>query len=92
MRQNKLSPMDRIIRRALTNGIKSITGLGDRVKPAEGISKLVTYTSHRETFLVLLQADAAQLDHSFDQGRRAEEFAALVARVHEQMQAEAGAP
>lgn len=87
MRQ-KNAPMERIIRRALSNGIKSITGLGDRVKPADGVSKLVTYQGHKETFLALLQADAAQLDHTFDQGQRAGEFAALVERVHQKMTAE----
>ena len=86
-KSNRPPPMDRLIRRCLRNGIKTMSGKERR--PDSGASDLsptiITYEGDRATFLALVQYDSAQMDHSFDQGKRADDFAALVERVAQEM-------
>ena len=66
------TPMERLIRRCLNNGIK--TGM-------QGNVNIISYDGDRDTFLALLQADASQIDHSFDQGQNSEQFSEMVAKI-----------
>ncbi|NGZ28099.1 MAG: hypothetical protein G8345_14565 [Magnetococcales bacterium] len=81
-RRAESTPMERLIRRCVKNGIKTISGQDNRLNPVGGGQpRLITYQGDRATFLALLQYDAAHLDSSFDQGARAIEFAQLVERI-----------
>lgn len=76
------SPMERLIRRCLKNGIKTLSGQDSRPHSATaGHAQVVTYQNDHATFLALLQYDAAHLDPTFDQGQRPQEFAALVEKI-----------
>lgn len=86
---NRPPAIERLIRRCLKNGIKTLGGSNNQLKPVVAAPRIVTYQGDRATFLVLLQYDAAHVDHHFDQGQNAEEFVALVEKVAQGMR-EAG--
>lgn len=72
------TPLERLIKRSLRNGIKTIGGQDNRVNPSLASPKLLTLENDRIAFITLLQADAAHMDNTYDQGANREQFEALV--------------
>lgn len=87
-RREHKDPLERMIRRSLKNGIKTMAGKNNQLEPVAGTPSLITYDNDRPTFLTLLQYDAAHLDHTFDQGNNAAAFALKVREVALAMAAE----
>lgn len=92
-RTNRPDPMERLIRRGLQNGIQTMSGRANSSKTLTEAAQPrdITYLGDRQAFLSILQYDAAQLDRSFDQGERAEVFAAMVDRIAADLGMDGGA-
>ena len=91
-RIKRRDPLEGLIRRSLRNGIKTMAGQDHKVSPTLGPPKVLTWQGDRASFLAILQMDAAQIDHTYDQGQNASAFVALVNRIAEELDQEQRAP
>ncbi|MBI4664903.1 MAG: hypothetical protein HY751_00690 [Nitrospinae bacterium] len=80
-----ISATEKVIRRALKNGVKTVTGGAAKAVLADQVTKVLTYEKDGVNFLLVLQSDVAGRDLNWTTDGRHDEFAGYVESIRSKM-------